>query len=52
MRKFSLFVKIANKVIKNEDIKKDDIDFELVNNYCQKCGVYLPDNSMKVCTNV
>lgn len=49
MRKFSLFVKIANKVIKNEDIKKDDIDFELVNNYCQKCGVYLPDNSMKVC---
>jgi len=49
MRKFSLFVKLANKVINNEEIRSDDIDFELVNNYCQKCGVYLPDNSMKVC---
>lgn len=49
LRKFSLFVKIANKVINNEEIRDDDIDFSLVNNYCEKCGALLQDPSMKIC---
>ncbi len=46
--KFSCFASVTNKIIRGEEVREEDID-KNVEHRCEKCGKYLPNNSMRTC---